>query len=76
MIGGESTRGHNLVLRTMSGAVVVFGILGGIYRGGWVWIAVVLMLAVTSLAEYYRLLSTQFKLSRGIGYLSAIAIIF
>ena len=73
MTGGAH---HNLALRTISGAVVVCGILIGIYQGGWLWVAVVLALSVISLAEYYRLLSTQFKLSRGIGYLSALAVIF
>jgi len=72
----DGTRRHNLVLRAISGAVVVSVILGGIHQGGWVWFSVVMALAITSLSEYYRLLSTQFKLSRGIGYLSAIAVIF
>ena len=72
----ERGRRHNLVLRILSGAVLVSGILGGIYEGGWMWVTVVLLLAIISLAEYYRLLSTQFRLSRGIGYLSALAVIF
>ena len=71
----DLARRRNFVLRTLSGAVVVLGILGGIYQGGWTWVIVVLALAMMSLAEYYRLLSTQFKLSRGIGYLSALAVI-
>ena len=66
---------RNLILRTFSGSVVVLGILGGIYRGGQVWILVVSTLALLSLAEYYRLLSTQFRLSKGIGYISALAVI-
>jgi phosphatidate cytidylyltransferase len=72
----EEGQKRNLTLRTVSGAVVVSGILGGIYQGGWMWFTVVLTLALLSLAEYYRLLSMQFKLSRGIGYLSALAVIF
>ena len=72
----ERTRKSNFVLRTLSGAVVVSGILGGIHQGGWMWVIVVFTLALISLAEYYRLLATQFKLSRGIGYLSAMAVIF
>jgi phosphatidate cytidylyltransferase len=66
---------RNLVLRTLSGLVVMAGILGGIYQGGWMWILVVAVLALLSLAEYYRLLSTQFRLSRGIGYIAALAVI-
>ena len=71
----DLARRRNFVLRTLSGLVVVAGILGGIYQGGWVWILVVSLLALLSLAEYYRLLSGQFRLSRGVGYLSALAVI-
>jgi len=70
------TNGRDLVVRTLSGAVIVFGVLGGIHQGGWTWVTVVSLLAMLSLAEYYRLLSTQFRLSRGIGYLAAFAVIF
>ncbi|MDR3264900.1 MAG: phosphatidate cytidylyltransferase [Synergistaceae bacterium] len=68
---------NNLISRTVSGLIVVLGILGGIYRGGWVWILVVAMLGLLSLAEYYRLLSLlgQYRLSRGVGYISALAVI-
>jgi len=72
----EGVSRRNLVLRTLSGSILVFGILGAIYQGGWLWFTVVLVLALLSLAEYYRLLSTQCKLSRGIGYISALAVIF
>jgi phosphatidate cytidylyltransferase len=72
----DLARRRNFVLRTLSGVVVVSGVLGGIYQGGWIWLIVVSTLALLSLAEYYRLLSTQFRLSRGIGYLSALAVIF
>jgi phosphatidate cytidylyltransferase len=68
-------RRRNFVQRTFSGLLVVAGILGGIQQGGWMWILVVSVLALLSLAEYYRLLSTQFRLSRGIGYISALAVI-
>ena len=66
---------RDFVVRTISGAAVVLGILVGIHYGGWTWVTVVLTLAILSLSEYYRLLSTQFKLSRGIGYISALAVI-
>lgn len=66
---------RNLVLRTLSGIVVVLGILSGIYEGGKVWILVVSVLALLSLSEYYHLLSGQFRLSRGVGYISALAVI-
>ncbi|MDR2179637.1 MAG: phosphatidate cytidylyltransferase [Synergistaceae bacterium] len=67
---------RNFVQRIFSGLLVVSGILGGIQQGGWMWILVVSVLALLSLSEYYRLLSTQFRLSRGIGYISALAVIF
>ncbi|MDR1376587.1 MAG: phosphatidate cytidylyltransferase, partial [Synergistaceae bacterium] len=72
----DPMRRRNLIQRTFSGLLVVSGILGGIQQGGWMWILVVSVLALLSLAEYYRLLSTQFRLSRGIGYISALAVIF
>jgi phosphatidate cytidylyltransferase len=74
----DATRRRELVLRTFSGAVIVSGILVSIHLGGWVWALVVLALTLQSLSEYYGLLSAlspQFKLSRGIGYLAALAVI-
>jgi phosphatidate cytidylyltransferase len=65
----------NLVLRFFSGIIVVAGILGGIRQGGWIWILVVALLALLSLTEYYRLLSRQFRISRGAGYVAALAVI-
>ena len=46
----------NFILRTVSGVVVVSGILVGIQQGGWMWVLVVSILALLSMAEYYRLL--------------------
>lgn len=74
-MAGLNSPGRNFVLRTLSGIVVVLGILGGIYQGGRVWILVVTVLALLSLSEYYHLLSGQFRLSRGVGYISALAVI-
>jgi len=68
--------GSNLARRAVSGLIIVLVILGAIHHGGWAWLTLVMVLAMMSLAEYYRLLSTQFKLSRGIGYISAMAVIF
>ncbi|GHV35839.1 phosphatidate cytidylyltransferase [Synergistales bacterium] len=65
----------NLFLRSISGMVVMFGILGSLWQGGWLWSLVAALLALLSLGEYYRLLSSQFHLSRGVGYLSAIAVL-
>ncbi|MDR2527722.1 MAG: phosphatidate cytidylyltransferase [Synergistaceae bacterium] len=71
----EPARKKNLVLRTVSGSVVVLGISFGIYKGGWLWALMATTLALLSLVEYYRLLAPQFRLSRGIGYLSALAVL-
>ncbi|MBR1671642.1 MAG: phosphatidate cytidylyltransferase [Fretibacterium sp.] len=64
-----------LLLRTVSGSVIVGCVVGGIYFGGWVWLGVVTLLALLSLAEYYRLLGKHMRLSRGIGYLCALAVL-
>jgi len=72
----DKPRGNNLVIRSVSGLVIALVVLGAAHLGGAAWIALVMVLAMLSLAEYYRLLSTQFKLSRGIGYLSALAVIW
>lgn len=66
---------RNIVQRALSGSIVVAGVLGGVLEGGWIWVLVVSMLAILSLAEYYRLLATQVRLSRGIGYLAALAVL-
>ncbi|MCR5347929.1 MAG: phosphatidate cytidylyltransferase [Fretibacterium sp.] len=63
------------LLRTVSGAFIVGGIVGGIYFGGWVWFGVASVLALLSLAEFYRLMGRYVKLSRGIGYLCSLAVL-
>ncbi len=70
-----SSPSRELVLRTLSGAVIVLGVIGGIYLGGRVWLGVVSLLSLVSLAEYYRLLGRRMKLSRGIGYICALAVL-
>ena len=49
-------------------------VIAGIYFGGWAWLAISLALALLSLSEYYRMLSKRMKLSRGIGYICALAV--
>ncbi|MDR2522578.1 MAG: phosphatidate cytidylyltransferase [Synergistaceae bacterium] len=71
----DAVRKRNLILRASSGLMVVVGISIGIYKGGWLWVLVATALALLSLSEYYRLLTPQFRLSRGIGYLSALAVL-
>ena len=72
----DSASRRNFVQRTLSGIVLVAGVLGGIYKGGNVWVIVVALLALLSLAEFYRLLSGPFRVSRGVGYLCALLVVF
>ena len=63
------------LLRTVSGLLIAGGVVGGIYFGGWVWFSIASLLALLSLAEYYRMVGKHMKLSRGIGYLCALAVL-
>lgn len=63
-----------LQLRTVSSLVIAAVVIAGIYFGGWAWLAISLALALLSLSEYYRMLSKRMKLSRGIGYICALAV--
>ena len=78
MAASGANRGE-LPQRLVSGLVIVGGIIGGIYAGGWVWVCITATLALLSLAEYYRLLlhdrRRRVKLSKGIGYLCALAVL-
>ena len=71
----DSSPSRELLQRTLSGAVIVLGIIGGIYLGGTAWLCVVSALALVSLGEYYRLLGKQVRLSRGIGYICSLAVL-
>ncbi len=71
-----SKSSSELLQRTISGVVIVAGVLGGIYLGGGFWVSVVVLLAVLSLAEYYRMLGRHMKISKGVGYICALAVLF
>lgn len=72
-----ASKNNEFQLRTISGLVIIIGIIGGIYLGGWAWSLVASLLALISLAEYYKMLSRrrEFKLSRGIGYICSLAVL-
>ena len=70
-----SSPSHELALRALSGVVIVLGVIGGIYLGGRTWLCVVSALSLVSLGEYYHLLGKRMKLSRGIGYICALAVL-
>jgi phosphatidate cytidylyltransferase len=64
-------------MRALSGGGVVLCVLGGVIWGGRVWFAIACVAALLSLSEYYKLLASQasqVRVSRGIGYVSAIAV--
>ena len=62
--------------RTVGGTFVVAAILSGIWYGGWLWVSVIVFFSMISLSEYYRIVSTQARLSRGIGYIAAALVLF
>ena len=58
-------------LRAFSSVFIVLIVLGAIYYGKFAWYAVSSLIALVSLAEYYKLLSRVkgMKISPGIGYI-------
>ena len=68
-------KSKEIIRRSISGTFVVAAIFSGILYGGWLWIAVVAVFSMISLSEYYRIVSTQARLSRGIGYIAAILVL-
>ena len=63
-------------LRTFSSVGVVLVILGGIHFGGYVWAAVAVAIALSSLGEYYRIVNRYVgskrkgaRISPGVGYI-------
>ena len=73
----RNSKSRELQLRILSGIVIIAGIIGGIYLGGWAWNIVTAVLSLISLNEYYKMLSRrkEFKLSRGIGYICSLAVL-
>ena len=68
----EKTQKHGeLFKRTLGSAVVFLGIVGGIMVGGWAWSLVASVVALGSLWEFYRLIYTKYRLSRGWGLTGA-----
>ncbi|MBQ7197539.1 MAG: phosphatidate cytidylyltransferase [Synergistaceae bacterium] len=73
MAGSRNDRAekNEFQLRTFSSVFIVLIVLGAIHYGGLAWTVVASLIALISLAEYYRLLSRVkgIKLSPGIGYI-------
>jgi len=62
--------------RTVSGAVIVICILGGIYIGSYLWLVLSSVIALASLWEYYGLFSRFSHLSKGVGLIVGAAILY
>lgn len=59
---------RDLSLRTISSVGVAVCILGGIFLGGWVWNAVVFIVSLVSLWEFYNIIQrTKIQVSRWLG---------
>lgn len=72
----DSKQGNELRLRIFSSFFIVLIIIGGIYMGGYVWAGIASALCLESMREYYRMLSKNAKLSRGIGYICSLVVLF
>ncbi len=64
-----------MAVRGVSGFGVIVAILGALYAGGRIWTAMVSLIALVSLGEFYAMLSKKFKVSRGVGFLTALLIL-
>ncbi len=67
--------GRVLLVRALSGGLVVGAVVGGLLTGGYGWIAVVSLLALISLGEFYGILRRRFHVSSGIGLLGGLGIL-
>lgn len=68
-------RRSELLQRTISGVFIVAAVLSGVWYGSWAWAAVVSFFSMISLVEYYKIVSTHTKLSKGVGYIAAILVL-
>ena len=71
---GEKIR--ELAVRGATGAIVVAVVLGALYAGGRAWTLLVSVLSILSLSEFYGMVSRKFKVSKGVGFIAAILILF
>ena len=63
-------------MRGAAGAIVVAVVLGALYAGGRAWTILVSVLSILSLSEFYGMVSRKFKVSKGVGFIAAILILF
>ena len=65
-----------LQIRTISGAIIVICILGGVYMGDRLWFILSSIIALASLWEYYNLFSRFSHVSKGVGLIVGAVIIY
>ena len=77
MAGLKADTNNELRLRTLSSIGIVIAIIGGINYGGLLWTFIAGVIALSSLAEYYRLAARLkgSRISPGVGYIFSIAFI-
>ncbi|MCE5201405.1 MAG: phosphatidate cytidylyltransferase [Synergistaceae bacterium] len=66
----------DLPLRTFSSVFIVLVVIGGILTGGYIWSLIVFVIAIFSLWEFYKLLSTKHDISPWLIMLSGAFILF
>lgn len=67
---------REFIERAASGIALVFAVLGGIYMGNPYWFALCFCICMGSLAEFYRMISRKFHVSRVVGFSLATVAIF
>lgn len=62
---------RELFRRIVGSAIVFVCIVGGIFKGEWLWATIASVIALGSLREFYQMLYSKYKLSRGWGLVGA-----
>lgn len=74
-VTGGSIVNSTFLQRVLGSAVVLVAIVGGIVYGSWLWPIVVSVAALGSLREFYQMLSSKFKISKGWGLLGSVMLL-
>lgn len=72
---GSSVLQSAFFKRAIGSALVVVCIVGGVLLGTWVWPIVASIAALGSLWEYYNMISTKYKISKGWGLLGSLLLL-
>lgn len=71
----STLRQSELIKRALSGLVIVLSVIAGIILGSLPWLAVIAVISLFSLCEFYNLISSRAHISRGIGLILAVVIL-